>query len=259
VAPDRQSERARCPVSAGGMRHRLLLPSLSVLLLPVRLCIDLAVTPSCSRSWSAFGGSCTARPLGRPRIVRQSSSGMDALTPAEAYLVSWGLSEEQMSKLRSRSRWQKLTGDVDSRIKPTLKWLSELGLSDVDIQKVVTSYPRIFSSSRDNALNPHVQWLSDLGMDDSQVARTIVRFPRLFSYSLANKCRPVLQYLRDLGFADSQIVRVLERVPMLLSYSLKRLVHRMTILKAQGPLTEVSVGKMTLTDARFAARHEHLA
>jgi len=173
--------------------------------------------------------------------------------------VSWGLPEEQMSKLRSRSRRQKLTGDVDSRIKPTLKWLSELGLPDVDIQKVVTSYPSIFSRSWDSCLNPHVQWLSDLGMDNSQVAQTIVRYPKLFSCSLDNKCRPVVQYLRDLGFTDSQIVRVLERMPVLLGLSLKRLVDRMTILKAQGPLTEVSMAQMTLTDARFAARHERLA
>mmetsp|Transcript_150046 Transcript_150046/g.482259 ORF Transcript_150046/g.482259 Transcript_150046/m.482259 type:complete len:253 (-) Transcript_150046:15-773(-) len=241
------------------VRIVLLLLSLSSLLRSLLLFEDLAAAPSGSRTWLAIGRGlggrpCTAGPRGRPRIVRQSSSGLDGQSLAESYLLSWGLPEEQMAKLRGRCRAKRLTADVESRIKPTLEWFSELGLSDSQIQKVVTRYPKCFESSLEDGMKPRVRWLSDLGMNESQVVQVVVSFPGLLAYSLDNKCRPTVQTLRDLGFANSQIVEVLTRKPNILSYSSKRLVDRTSILKTQGRLTVSSLFRMADSDAQFAAR-----
>mmetsp|Transcript_111730 Transcript_111730/g.301373 ORF Transcript_111730/g.301373 Transcript_111730/m.301373 type:complete len:100 (-) Transcript_111730:5-304(-) len=95
-----------------------------------------------------------------------------------------------------------------------------------------------------------------MGMDDSQVAQTTVSYTALLKNSIENKCQPVAKLLRDLGFADGQIATVLSRFPQLLSYSSKRFVHRMRVMKSQGPLTERSLGMLRLTDAQFVPRFE---
>mmetsp|Transcript_5238 Transcript_5238/g.13234 ORF Transcript_5238/g.13234 Transcript_5238/m.13234 type:complete len:253 (-) Transcript_5238:176-934(-) len=240
---------------------RIVLFSLSLpsFLRSLLLFEDLAAAPSGSRTWLAIGrglggGPCAAGPRGRLGIVRQSSSGQDGQTLAESYLLSWGLPEEQMAKLRGRCRTKKLTADVESRVKPTLEWLSELGLSVSHIQKVVTGFPMCFESSLADRLKPKVRWLSDLGLNESQVVQALVIDPMLLGRSLDNKCRPTVQTLRDLGFTDSQIVEVLTRQPNILRYSSKRLVDRTSILKAQGRLTMSSLFRMADTDAQFAAR-----
>jgi len=106
-------------------------------------------------------------------------------------------------------------------------------------------------------MKPTVRWLSDIGMDELQIAKVISTFLPLLGYSLEQNIKPTVQALRDQGLTQTQITSMLVSFPQLLSYSSKRLMHRMIILSAQGRLSRSFSSAMAMTDAKFAARFQY--
>mmetsp|Transcript_15019 Transcript_15019/g.48168 ORF Transcript_15019/g.48168 Transcript_15019/m.48168 type:complete len:134 (-) Transcript_15019:9-410(-) len=126
-------------------------------------------------------------------------------------------------------------------------------MSDAQVAKVIARCPQMFGLSLDRKLKPLVYWLSEIGMSDAQVAKAIATCPSLCGLSLPSNLMPKVQLLRDRGFSDAQIAGTLTVFPALLTYSSKRLAHHMSVLQAQGLLTQTSMRScMLMTDADFA-------
>mmetsp|Transcript_15012 Transcript_15012/g.48154 ORF Transcript_15012/g.48154 Transcript_15012/m.48154 type:complete len:134 (-) Transcript_15012:7-408(-) len=126
-------------------------------------------------------------------------------------------------------------------------------MSDAQVAKVIARCPQMFGLSLDRKLKPLVYWLSEIGMSDAQVAKAIATCPSLCGLSLPSNLMPKVQLLHDVGFSDAQIASTLTVIPALLTYSSKRLAHRLSVLQAQGVLTETSMRTcMKMNDAKFA-------
>mmetsp|Transcript_102402 Transcript_102402/g.330394 ORF Transcript_102402/g.330394 Transcript_102402/m.330394 type:complete len:185 (+) Transcript_102402:267-821(+) len=147
-------------------------------------------------------------PLGFPvlRFIRscrrllalRSSSGTDTPTQAESYLLSWGLSEQQLDKVRGRYR-QNFDPNVEDKVKPLLNWLKDVGLTQLQIQKAVVDFPSLFRCRLEQNMKPSVRWLLEMGLDKSQVAKMIARKPRLCSSNLQRTLKPFVGWLSELG------------------------------------------------------------
>mmetsp|Transcript_91589 Transcript_91589/g.233042 ORF Transcript_91589/g.233042 Transcript_91589/m.233042 type:complete len:246 (+) Transcript_91589:66-803(+) len=239
------------------------LPTLRRWLLP--LCLAAAVVGALPRwsscSWLAIGDSLGERSLGRPRVprrivARRNSAGAEALSSAGEYLLSLGMTEEQLQKVTSRYG-QKFNPEVNGSVKPLLQWLTELGLTDEQSMKAIAMYPALFRHRLEASLKLRVQWMTGLGMDGSQIAKAIACFPHIHTLSLEDNLKPKAQLLRERGFTNAEIASTLAKDPQLFSYSSKRLAHRMGVLQALGLLTETSLrSAMQMTDAKFRARFE---
>jgi len=275
------------------LRVHTALPSPALQLLPLCL-VAIVVLAPCSSVLAVGRWRGVAAPVvASPRVARRSSSLDDAWTPAEAYLSTLGLTDEELRKVRSRYiKGKRFDPDVDGKIKPIFRWLTNLGMADLEARKVVVRAPRIlvrslesnlqptvqwlkdlglddpqvanaiakdpspFGLSLESNLKPTVQWLKDLGMDDSQVAKAIAMYPQLLHYSLGDNLNPKVQMLRERGFANRQIAKALSRFSQLVSYSMKRLTHRLNILEGQDRLTDTNLCiAMRLTDEKFAVRY----
>mmetsp|Transcript_27643 Transcript_27643/g.91853 ORF Transcript_27643/g.91853 Transcript_27643/m.91853 type:complete len:93 (-) Transcript_27643:147-425(-) len=64
--------------------------------------------------------------------------------------------------------------DVEHRVTLTLSWLPSVGLSHLEIQKLVSGFPRIFNSGLEK-LQTAVQRLADLGMVEDQITKAIAK------------------------------------------------------------------------------------
>mmetsp|Transcript_102410 Transcript_102410/g.330414 ORF Transcript_102410/g.330414 Transcript_102410/m.330414 type:complete len:286 (+) Transcript_102410:89-946(+) len=245
-------------------------------------------------TWLSAGLRLPCLSTTRRLLARRSSSGTDTPTQAESYLLSWGLSEQQLDKVRARyGQNLNFNPDVEHKVKPLLKWLADLGLTQVQIQKAVVDFPVLFrqhleqqlkpcvrwllemgldrsnvakmiareprlcSRSIERTLKPFVGWLSELGIEKSQIAKAIANQPQICGLSLENNLKPKVRLLGERGFSQAQIARTLGRTPVILGLSLKRLTHRTSILEAQGLLAESSLGTAKkMTEANFASRFE---
>mmetsp|Transcript_102411 Transcript_102411/g.330417 ORF Transcript_102411/g.330417 Transcript_102411/m.330417 type:complete len:201 (+) Transcript_102411:86-688(+) len=176
----------------------------------VAAALSLASSSSSSHwgvhTWLSVGlklpGTSTTRLTGpsasRRLLALRSSSGTDAPTQAESYLLSWGLSEQQLDKVRARYRWN-FDPDVEDKVKPLLNWLADLGLTHLQIQKAVVDFPSLFRCRLEQNMKPSVRWLLEMGLDKSQVAKMIARKPRLCSSNLQRTLKPFVGWLSELG------------------------------------------------------------
>eukprot|EP00446_Apocalathium_sp_SHHI-4_P055966 CAMPEP_0177295566 /NCGR_PEP_ID=MMETSP0368-20130122/1941_1 /TAXON_ID=447022 ORGANISM="Scrippsiella hangoei-like, Strain SHHI-4" /NCGR_SAMPLE_ID=MMETSP0368 /ASSEMBLY_ACC=CAM_ASM_000363 /LENGTH=170 /DNA_ID=CAMNT_0018753601 /DNA_START=266 /DNA_END=779 /DNA_ORIENTATION=- len=151
-----------------------------------------------------------------------------------------------------------LKNSIENKCQPVAKLLRDLGFADGQIATVLSRFPQLLSYSSKRFVH-RMRVMKSQGPLTEKVAQFIVRWPAFFGVSMETTTKPKVQHLRDLGFADGQILTVLFSFPQLLSYRSQRLLHRMRVLKSQGPLTERSLQIMVMTDAQFAARFERLA
>mmetsp|Transcript_6355 Transcript_6355/g.23829 ORF Transcript_6355/g.23829 Transcript_6355/m.23829 type:complete len:115 (+) Transcript_6355:58-402(+) len=111
------------------LRVHTALPSPALQLLPLCL-VAIVVLAPCSSVLAVGRWRGVAAPVvASPRVARRSSSLDDAWTPAEAYLSTLGFADEELLKVRSRYG-QRFDPDVDNKIKPIFRWLTNLGMED---------------------------------------------------------------------------------------------------------------------------------
>eukprot|EP00445_Apocalathium_hangoei_P034739 CAMPEP_0203950220 /NCGR_PEP_ID=MMETSP0359-20131031/84412_1 /ASSEMBLY_ACC=CAM_ASM_000338 /TAXON_ID=268821 /ORGANISM="Scrippsiella Hangoei, Strain SHTV-5" /LENGTH=286 /DNA_ID=CAMNT_0050882373 /DNA_START=179 /DNA_END=1040 /DNA_ORIENTATION=- len=146
------------------------------------------------------------------------SDGGDARTMAEAHLSSLGFSDDELHKIRLLFGCS-FEPDID-KVKPVLQWLFELGLTDLEVHKVVVACPMVFRSRLEETSKPVALWLKGLGMDDSQVAKTITKFPQLITGRLEENLKPKVQWLKELGMEGSQVSKTITTFPQLFLCSL---------------------------------------
>mmetsp|Transcript_175921 Transcript_175921/g.564062 ORF Transcript_175921/g.564062 Transcript_175921/m.564062 type:complete len:252 (+) Transcript_175921:88-843(+) len=201
----------------------------------VAAALSLASSSSSSHwgvhTWLSVGlklpGTSTTRLTGpsasRRLLALRSSSGTDTPTQAESYLLSWGLSEQQLDQVRARyGRNSNFNPNVEDKVKPLLNWLADLGLTQLQILKAVVDCPGLFRQRLEQNVKPSVRWLLEMGLDKSQVTKMIARQPRLCSYNLERTLKPRVQWLSELGMEKSQIAKAISACPAIFGYSLER-------------------------------------
>ena len=143
------------------------------------------------------------------------------LKPCLRYLFSLGLSQDEIMK--ALVRYPRILGlSLEHKLKPMVQWLSELGLTDCQIRRNVTSSPHILDFSIEHNLKPTVQWFLDLGLTKCQVAKAVATNPRIFSFSIDQKLKPTLQWFLDLGMTNGQIAKAVATHPGVLGLGIEQ-------------------------------------
>ena len=165
-----------------------------------------------------FSGSSVESLMKTPHLLRLSSETQ--LKPCLKYLFGLGLSETEITK--AAVRYPEILGlSVEGKLKPTVRWLSNVGLSQCQIKGVATS-SRILGLSIEQNLKPTVQWLLDLGLTKSQAAKAVATFPQFLGLSVEENLKPTVQWLLDLGLTKSQAGKAVATSPRILGCSIEQ-------------------------------------
>ena len=140
--------------------------------------------------------------------------------PAVAWLEDVGLSREQVAKVVGC--FPAVLGySIENNLKPTVAWLEDVGLSRQQVAKVVAGYPSVLGYSIENNLKPTVAWLEDVGLSRKQVAKVVAGFPQVLGCSIENNLKPTVAWLEDVGLSRKQVAKVAARFPAVLGYSIE--------------------------------------
>ena len=168
-----------------------------------------------------LSGSRTQLLANNSHLLRLSSERQ--LKPSLRYLFSLGLSESKITE--AVVRYPKILGlSVEHKLKPAVQWLSDLGLSGHQIIRAATSpstSPSILGYSIEQNLKPTVQWLLDLGLTKSQAAKAVATSPSILGLSIEGNLKPTVQWLLDLGLTKSQAAKAVATSPSILGLSIE--------------------------------------
>ena len=169
---------------------------------------------------TSHGFSCSSVEIlmKTPHLLRLSSEMQ--LKPCLKYLYSLGLSETEITK--TAVRYPKILGlSVEGKLKPAVRWLSNVGLSQCQIVGAATSF-KILRLSIEQNLQPTVQWLLDLGLTKIQAAKVVATYPQFLGLSIEQNLKPTVQWLLDLGLTKSQAVKAVATYPHFLGLSVEK-------------------------------------
>ena len=141
------------------------------------------------------------------------------LKPTVRWLSSLGLSAHQIV---GSATSQILDYSLEQNLKPTLQWLLDLGLTKSQAAKAVATSPRFLGLSIEKNLKPTVQFLLDLGLTKSQVVKAVATSPRLLGLSIEQNLTPTVQWLLDCGLTMSQVAKAVASSPQLLGLSIEQ-------------------------------------
>ncbi|KAG1341904.1 transcription termination factor MTEF1, chloroplastic [Cocos nucifera] len=182
-----------------------------------------------------------------PRIF--SSADIDrTLAPVFAFLATdLSADPEQARDLILRCP-ELLVSNVEHRLRPTLQFLRELGLKNLNSPTNLNAH---LLNTPIEKLVSKIRFLQSLGFSYEEAARLCARCPAIFGYSVENNLRPKIEYLvNDMG----RSVVELKKFPQYLAFSLKkRIVPRHLHLKQRG--VQIPLQRMLLwSDERFYAK-----
>ena len=110
---------------------------------------------------------------------------------------------------------------IETRMKPTLAWLEDVGLSQGQVAKVIAVFPSVLGLSIEANLKPTVAWLEDVGLSQPQVAKVIAAKPQVLGYSIGANLKPTVAWLEDVGLSQSQVAKVIVVFPSVLGLSIE--------------------------------------
>ena len=155
------------------------------------------------------------------RLSGRAISIQKSLQPTVRFLSDLGLSKSKTAK--AVAEFPQILGcSIELNLKPTVQWLLDLGLSKSQVAKAVGQQPQILGCSIEQNLKPTAQWLLDLGLSKSQVARVVAVCPAILGYSVEQNLKPTVQWLLDLGLSKSQVAKAAGVCPQLLGLSIEQ-------------------------------------
>lgn len=166
-------------------------------------------------------------------------------------LTEVGLQQRHVGKVVNRCA-RLLTASVDDQLRPTLLFLQALGFNNMPV--VVSNNATLLASSVENRLMPKMEFLINLGLSKEQAVQALIRFPAIFNYSIEKNLQPKFSYLvEDMGRGLDD----LRAFPQFFGYSLEcRIRPRHLFLKKRNlslPLADL----LKPTDEVFYARFQH--
>ncbi|KAM7279559.1 hypothetical protein ACFE04_006693 [Oxalis oulophora] len=149
----------------------------------------------------------------RPHLCGCSLSAN--LIPTMAFLEGLGVDKTQWPKVIHRSPW--LLIHSRQKIQSTVDFLTEMGLLEHNIGKIITRFPNIISYSVEDKLRPTAEYLRSLGVD---IALLLYQSPSVFGLSIESNLKPVSEFFLDKGFSIEEFETMVSRFGNLYSYSL---------------------------------------
>ncbi|XP_048433485.1 transcription termination factor MTEF1, chloroplastic-like [Pyrus x bretschneideri] len=142
-----------------------------------------------------------------------------------------------------------LVSDLDSQLRPALKFLTELGFSGRSSITCQTTV--LLVSSVEFTLLPKIEYLQNLGLSYEEVVNMVIRSPGLLTFSINNNYKPKVDFFLEEMKRD---VAELKRFPQYFSFSLEgKIKPRHRLLVEHGfslPLREM----LKVSDGEFNAR-----
>mmetsp|Transcript_55320 Transcript_55320/g.179616 ORF Transcript_55320/g.179616 Transcript_55320/m.179616 type:complete len:148 (+) Transcript_55320:505-948(+) len=92
-----------------------------------------------------------------------------------------------------------------------VQWLTEIGLSELEIAKLFSKRSALFTAPRGTA-ESMAQWFEELGFDKNSIRDLLDRAPALFALKAAN-LKAKHSFLKGIGFSDNQIFQLMSRIP----------------------------------------------
>ena len=94
------------------------------------------------------------------------------------------------------ARWPHVFGySIETRLRPTVLYLENLGLSKDDISRVAIRFPHLLCRDADKTYRPNVEYLSSLGFDKRQISSLVSGYPPLLLSSVKNSLQPKIEFL----------------------------------------------------------------
>ncbi|XP_052193054.1 transcription termination factor MTEF1, chloroplastic [Diospyros lotus] len=141
-----------------------------------------------------------------------------------------------------------LFSDVQHCLRPTLVYLSELGLENLQVPTNLNAH---LLNTRVHKLEEKIRFLRGVGFSDEESAMICARMPAIFGYSVEHNLRPKFGYLvREMRRGVEELLEF----PQYFGFSLeKKIVPRHLHLQERG--VRIPLRKMLLwSDQRFYAK-----
>ncbi|XP_030953638.1 transcription termination factor MTERF5, chloroplastic [Quercus lobata] len=149
----------------------------------------------------------------RPQLCGISLS--ENLIPTMTFLENLGVDKKQWAKVIYR--FPALLTHSRQKVKTTVEFLCEMGLSAESIGKVLTRSPNIISYSVEDKLRPTAEYFLSLGVD---VAVLLFRCPQTFGLSIEANLKPVTEFFLERGYSIEEIGTMISRYGALYTFSL---------------------------------------
>ncbi|KAF3435193.1 hypothetical protein FNV43_RR22280 [Rhamnella rubrinervis] len=149
----------------------------------------------------------------RPQLCGISLS--ENLIPNMAFLEGLGVDKEQWAKVIYR--FPAFLTYSRQKVKTTVDFLYEMGLSAESIGKILTRCPNIVSYSVEDKLRPTAEYFRSLGVD---VAVLLHRAPQNFGLSIETNLKPVTEFFLERGYSMEDVGTMISRYGALYTFSL---------------------------------------
>ncbi|XP_010248926.1 PREDICTED: transcription termination factor MTERF5, chloroplastic isoform X2 [Nelumbo nucifera] len=134
----------------------------------------------------------------RPQLCGISIS--ENLIPTMAYLENFGVDKRQWAKVIHR--FPALLTYSRQKVKASVDYLYELGLSAESVGKILTRCPHIISYNVDDKLRPTAGYFRSMGVD---VAVLLHRSPQTFGLSIEANLKPVTEFFLERGYTEAEV------------------------------------------------------
>ncbi|CAL9102699.1 unnamed protein product [Musa textilis] len=130
-------------------------------------------------------------------------------SPSIEFFKQSGWSDARVMKLTKRAP-ELLHANVETLLKPRMKSLQDIGFSDTEIVRLVSSWPNALIL-RDIELRINF-WRSLLGSNE-RLLKACKKNMFILNYSLARTIEPCISLLRECGFSDERIAHMVVTTP----------------------------------------------
>ncbi|KAG0624279.1 hypothetical protein M758_3G236300 [Ceratodon purpureus] len=174
-------------------------------------------------------------------VFLASSRIEDCLRPKATYLLSLGITKEQVGKIIDRCP-QILTYSMEQRVLPIQRKLIECGLKMEDIGKAVMKYPGLLGTGI-NKIDRTIQFLKAAGV--VEIAKCICRHPQILSLSLDGKVHNMTSFLKSDLLLDTEVInKTISLQPSIFTYSVEHNLRPKVIYFLSLGLERREIGRM---------------
>ncbi|KAF3435176.1 hypothetical protein FNV43_RR22263 [Rhamnella rubrinervis] len=132
------------------------------------------------------------------------------------YILEGQMPKSDIPSILNRTPW--LCGfSLSENLIPTMAFLEDLGVNKKQWPKLICCFPISLFRSRQK-VKTTVDFLYEMGLSAESIGKILTRFPPIIDYSVENKLRPVAQYFRFLGV---DVAVLFLNSPSILGFSLE--------------------------------------
>ncbi|XWS15308.1 hypothetical protein CRYUN_Cryun35bG0084800 [Craigia yunnanensis] len=145
------------------------------------------------------------------------------------FLENLGVDKKRWAKVIYR--FSTLLTYSRQKVKRTVDFLCEMGLSSENVGKILTCYPTIISYSEKDKLRLTTKYFRSLGID---VALLLLRCPQTFGLSIGANLKPVTEFFLDKGYTIKELEgRIKTRFAILKKSGVKLLLNQVLSLSSR--------------------------